>query len=226
MVRHLFLGFVLLLAPRSAIATSTLTLSNDRLEISIDLSVKSGHCTIHDLKTDETYAAPDFGVIRVWDNTEDRMRVLVLSPETTTSTCHIVIEQKSPLLAVMHVDTGPGSTSAMGTASFGVAFDIELKLQGDTFEYAIPIKTLREQQLPEGYPQRWRLMNVELFPMLGATPAGSPGYLLIPSWSGAVYYFDRNNARANPAFAKAGYGDLGAEAGLRSRWAFDSEAPG
>ncbi len=206
-------------------AAPALTLSNDRLELSIDFSLAAGHCRLRDRSTGETYEAADFGVIRAWDATEDRMRTLLISPDAATSTCRIDVERRNSTEAVVHVDTGSGSASAMGTMSFGIAFDVVLTLKDDAFEYAIPIDTLREQQAPPGVPQRWRLMNVELFPLLGATAAGSPGYLLIPSWCGAVYYFDRNHPRANPAYRRPGYGDLGTEAGLRTRWSFDPDAP-
>ncbi|MBI4579277.1 MAG: hypothetical protein HY718_06215 [Planctomycetes bacterium] len=211
--------------PAAGSAAPRLSLSNERLELTIGFALEGGGCRLHDRETDETYRAAEFGVVRVWDNTEDRMRTLLLAPEATTSTCRLDIERKGPAEAIVHVDTGPGSASPMGTMSFGVAFDVVLTLKDHALECAIRIAGLREQQAPPGVPQRWRLMNVELFPLLGATPAGSPGYLLIPSWSGAVYYFDRRHPRANPAYTKAGHGDLGTEAGLRSRWGFNPDAP-
>ena len=60
---------------------------------------------------------------------------------------------------------------------------------------------------------------------MGATPAGSAGYLVIPSWSGAVYYFDRNHPRANAQYAQPGYSDASTEAGLDARWNFRPDAP-
>jgi hypothetical protein len=214
-----------LVATVSANADPSVVLSNSRLRLDIDLALRGGHCELRDLQSGETYSAVDFGVIRAWDNTEDRMRTLIISPDATSSHCAVKIERKSDTQAVIHVDTGAGSPSAMGTLSFGIGFDVELTLQDNTFEYAIPIASLHEQQAPEGIPQRWRLMNIELFPHLGATPAGWPGYLLIPSWSGAVYYFDRRHPRANRQYEQAGYGDLGTEAGVRTRWAFRPDAP-
>ena len=105
----------------------------------------------------------------------------------------------------------------MGAMSFGIDFDVDLKLNDDTFEYAIPIGSLTEHPPGENIPPRWRLMSVELSPHLGATPAGSAGYLVIPTWSGALYYFDRGHPRANTAFARPGYGDLGTEDGVSAR---------
>ncbi len=214
-----------LLAPVLANAGPSLHLSNDRLQLRIDLALRGGRCELRDLRTGETYSAVDFGVIRAWDNTEDRMRTLIISPDAASSRCGVRVERQDDTRAVIHVDTGAGSPSAMGTLSFGIAFDVELKLEGNTFEYAIPIASLREQRAPDGIPQRWRLMNVELFPHLGAVPAGSPGYLLIPSWSGGVYYFDRNHPRANRQFEQAGFGDPGTPAGVNTRWNFRPDAP-
>lgn len=195
-------------------------LRNDNLELSINLAMKDGHCRLTDRKTGLVYAARDLGVIRAWDNTEDRMRTLLITPEAPNAACNVTIERKNDQRAVVHVDTGAGSASAMGRMSFGIAFDIELTLDGNRFEYAIPIASLQER-----LPIRWRLMNIELFPLLGATPAGSPGYLVIPTWSGGVYYFDRQNPRANRQFQEPGYGDLGTESGLDVRWNFRPDAP-
>lgn len=206
-------------------AAPRLSLSNDRLQLEIDLSLAGGRCELRDRLTGETWTAADFGVIRAWDSTEDRMRTLLISPQSETSRCDVRIDRLDDTRAVVHVDTGAGSASAMGQMSFGIAFDIELVLKDNTLEVAIPIASLREQQAPEGIPQRWRLMNIEMLPHLGATPAGLPGYLIIPSWSGAVYYFDRQHPRANRAFEEPGYGDLGTEAGVRARWNFRPDAP-
>ncbi len=206
-------------------AAPTLKLANDQLTLDVDLSLEGGHCRLTDLKSGEVYEAADFGVIRAWDSTEDRMRTLLISPEAPNARCDVRIDRKSDAHAVIHVDTGGGSASAMGTMSFGIAFDVELTLKDDAFEYAIPIASLVEHEHGPGLPRRWKLMNVELFPRLGATPAGSPGYLIIPSWSGAVHYFDRDHPRANPQYAQPGYGELGTEAGLAVRWGFRPDAP-
>ena len=216
---------VAILLPVTAHAAESLNIWNNRLDLSIDLALDGGHCRLTDKATGEVYEARDFGVIRAWDITEDRMRTLIISSDSKTSRCDIEIEVFNETRAILHVDTGPGSPSAMGQMSFGIAFDVELTLKGNTLEYAIPIASLREQAFTETVPQRWRLMNVELFPHLGATPAGRDGYLIIPSWSGALYYFDRNHPRANKQFTKPGYGDLGTEAGLSVRWNFRPEAP-
>jgi hypothetical protein len=217
---------LLFLATTAATAGETkLSLVNDRLEFSVDFSLAGGRCVLRDRRTGESYEAPDFGVICVWDYTEDRVRTVLMSPEAATSRCGVTVKRRGPTEATVRVDTGRGSPGAMGQLSFGVAFDIELKLTGNTLEYAIPIASLREEQPPAGIPQRWRLMSVELLPHLGATPAGAPGYLVIPSWSGAVYYFDRRHPRANRGFDGPGFADPGSEAGLRVRWGYRPDAP-
>lgn len=203
-----------------ALSANELTLSNDRLRLVIDLRPGTPRTEMRDRMTGEVYHAADFGVIRAWDSTEDRMRTRLIGPGNEPYACDVKIEKENDTHAVLHVSTGPGSPSAMGTLSFGVAFDIDLTLKGDTLEYAIPIASLKEK-----LPERFRLMNIELFPHLGATPAGSPGYLVIPSWSGALYYFHRGHARANAQFARPSYGYLGAEPGLRARWGFRPDAP-
>ncbi len=195
-------------------------LSNSQLSLEARLGLDDPRPVLTDRATGERYAAVAFGVIRVWDNTEDRCRVLLLSADSTAYACGLAVEARDAATAVVHVTTGPGSASAMGPQSFGIAFDIELSLRGDRFEFAVPIASLRED-----LPQRWRLMSVELFPHLGMTPAGSPGYILIPSWSGAVYYFDRAHPRANPEYTRPGYGDPTTEAGLGTRWNFRPDAP-
>ncbi len=214
------LGVLLAAMPASAAARTVAKLANERLSLEIDLAMEGGRVILKDLETGQAYEAADFGVIRVWDNTEDRMRALIISPDSKAFACNVTIEPQNDTRAIVHLATGGGSASAMGTQSFGVSFDVELTLKGNALEYAIPITSLKEN-----LPQRWRLMNVELFPHLGATPAGSLGYIVIPSWSGAAYYFDRNHPRANPQYTRAGHGDLTTEAGLRTRWAFRSDAP-
>lgn len=204
---------------------SQLRLSGPRLELSIDFGLEDGHCRIRDRKTEEVYEAADFGVLRVWDATEDRARVLLLSPDSKTSTCSLSIERKGETSATIHVDTGDGSSSPMQPLSFGIAFDIEIRIEENTLEYGIPIKSIREENPDDPIPPRWRLLDVELFPLLGATPAGKPGYLVLPSWSGALYYFNRRHPRANPALAKADSGDLGTEAGIRLRWGARPDSP-
>lgn len=215
----------LVCAAPAASSDRSVRLRNDDLELSIDLSLDDGHVTLRDLNSGEEFTAVDFGVIRAYDITEDRTRTLVISPDAETSRCTVSIEQPDDTRAIIHVDTGSGSPSAMGTLSFGIRFAIHLSLDGPSLEYAIPIDSLREMDLGDDIPQRWRLMNVELFPHLGQTPAGRPGYLIIPSWSGALYYFDRRHPRRNTAFDQPDYGDLGTEEGLRVRWAFDPDAP-
>ena len=214
-----------LLSASPLMAAPELRLANDHLELDIDLGMEDGHCWLKDLDSGQVYRAADFGVVRAWDSTEDRMRTLVISPEFEPYQCDVTIDRQSDTQAIIHVSTGKGSGSAMGRLGFGIEFDVELTLRGNTFEYAIPIDSLIEHKLGPGLPDRWRLMNVELFPLLGATPAGSPGSIIIPSWSGAVYYFDRNDPRANPQYRNPGYGDLGTEAGLNVRWNFRPDAP-
>lgn len=199
---------------------TTLTLSNQHLSLDIDLRLDGGHVGLKDLKTNQLYEAADFGIVRVYDSTEDRTRVLIISPDVEAFTCKVTIDRLTDTQAVIRLSTGAGSASAMGTQSFGISLDVELTLKDNALEYAIPIASLKEN-----LPQRWRLMNVEIFPHLGATPAGSPGYLLIPSWSGAVYYFDRNHPRANPQYTQRGHGDPTTESGLRTRWSFRPDAP-
>ncbi|HPD31340.1 MAG TPA: DUF5696 domain-containing protein [Phycisphaerae bacterium] len=199
---------------------TTLTLSNQHLSLDIDLRLDGGHVGLKDLKTNQLYEAADFGIVRVYDSTEDRTRVLIISPDVEAFTCKVTIDRLTDTQAVIRLSTGAGSASAMGTQSFGISLDVELTLKDNALEYAIPIASLKEN-----LPQRWRLMNVEIFPHLGATPAGSPGYLLIPSWSGAVYYFDRNHPRANPQYTQPGHGDPTTESGLRTRWSFRPDAP-
>ncbi len=224
--RMLFtLLFTLMLALPASAADHDIRLANDDLELDIDLSLEDGHVILRDKASGEEFTAVDFGVIRAYDVTEDRMRTLLISPESQTSRCGVTIEKKSDTHAVIKVDTGNGSPSAMGQMSFGVKFDVHLKLNGNAFEYSVPIASVEEMNLGDDLPQRWRLMNLELFPCLGQTPAGSPGYLVIPSWSGALYYFDRDHPRSNPGFLRSDYGDLGTEAGVNARWAHDPEAP-
>jgi hypothetical protein len=208
------------LAPSLVRAESSFNLANDRLSLDVDLRLEGGHVSLKDLKTGQVYEAADFGVIRVWDSTEDRMRTMIISPDFTAFTSKVTVERTSDTQAVVHLATGPGSASAMGQQSFGVSVDVTLTLKGNTLEYAVPIASLKEN-----LPPRWRLMNVEIFPHLGATPAGSPGYIVIPSWCGAVYYFDRAHPRANAQYAKAGHGDLTTDAGLKTRWSFRTDAP-
>jgi hypothetical protein len=217
---YIGLGMLLTLMPSVAAAETAVRLANERLSLDIDLALEAGHVVLKDLKTGQAYEAADFGVVRVWDNTEDRMRALIISPDFKAFTCKVSTDRVNDTKTVVHLATGGGSASAMGTQSFGVSFDIELTLKGNALEYAIPISSLKEN-----LPQRWRLMNVELFPHLGATPAGAPGYIVIPSWSGALYYFDRKHPRANPQYTRAGHGDLTTEAGLRTRWSFRPDAP-
>lgn len=225
-MNRIFLLYVFLIhCVASAAAGSQARLSSERLELDIGFTPEGGHFRLRDLQTGERYEAVDFGVVRAWDNTEDRMRTRLISPGKEPSLCQVTIETKSATEAVVHVDLGSGSASPMGGMSFGIAFDVVLTLKDDGLECTVPIASLREQQAEPPIPQRWRLMNMELFPMLGATPAGAPGYLLIPTWSGGVYYFDRKHPRANPDFARPGYGDLGMEAGLRVKWGFNPDAP-
>ncbi len=228
MVRRLWTAGVagllgLLTSP--AVADTRFSLTSGRLQLDIDLALDGPGCVLTDRRTGEVWQAPDFGVVRVWDATEDRMRSLIISPQWTASRCTVGIERLDDARAVIHVDTGEGSASAMGTMSFGVAFDVELRLADDALEIAVPIGSLREQQAGGDIPQRWRLMSIEPLPHLGATPAGSPGCLLIPSWSGAVYYFDRAHPRANRASERSDAGDPGSEAWLRRRWGFRADAP-
>lgn len=204
----------------AVLAESAFVLSNERLVLDVNLALDDGYVSLKDLKTGQVYRAADFGVIRVWDCTEDRMRTLIISPDFKAFICKVGAERLSDTRAVIHLNTGSGSASAMGDQSFGVSLDVELTLKDNRLEYAIPIASLKEN-----LPQRWRLMSVEIMPHLGATPAGSPGYLIIPSWSGAVYYFDRNNPRANLQYTRPGHGDLTTESGLRTRWSFRPEAP-
>lgn len=223
-VHHVTLVIGLWVCALSAAAATgdetILNLANERLALDIDLRLDGGHVHLKDLDTGQTYEAADFGVIRVWDCTEDRMRALIISPDFKTFACKVGIDRLNDTQAVVHLSTGAGSASAMGTQSFGISLDVELTLKDNTLEYAIPIAGFKEN-----LPQRWRLMNVELFPHLGATPAGSPGYIIIPSWSGAVYYFDRNHPRANPQYNQTGHGDMTTESGLRTRWSFRPDAP-
>lgn len=211
---------VLYLTSISAAAGPAFQLANDQVRLDVDLSLNGPGCRLTDLSSGEVYTAPDFGVVRAWDNTEDRMRTLLISPEFTPFACSVEVDRRSDTSAVIHVSTGGGSASAMGRQSFGIDFDVALTLRDNTVEIAIPIESLVEKQT-----LRWKLMNIELLPHLGATPAGSPGYLVIPSWSGAVYYFDRGHPRANREYAHPDYGDLGTEAGLQTRWSFRPDAP-
>lgn len=196
------------------------SISNDRLKLEVDLTLSNGHCRLTDKKTGEVYAARDFGVIRAYDVTEDRFRTALISPEFEPSLVQVSVAEKAADRVRLHVDTGEGSASAMGRMSFGVEFDIDLVLNGDHLEMSIPSGSLQEH-----LTSRWRLMSVELMPHLGMTPRGAAGYIIIPSWSGAVYYFDRDHSRANPAYAKPNYGDLGTPAGIESRWSFNPQAP-
>jgi len=213
------------LASSYAPAEPTLELNNNRLLLSVDLALQGDRCHLRDLWTGEYYPAVDFGVIRAWDNVEDRIRTLVISPDDQTFTCHVSIDKNSDTHAIIHVDTRPDISSGTERTSFGVAFDVELRIEKDMFEYAIPIASLHEQQDPQRAAQRWRLMSIELFPHLGATPSGFPGYLVIPSGSGAIYYFDRNHPRANTELEQTNHADLSTETGLIVRWNSRPDAP-
>jgi len=196
------------------------TLENDRLRLDVDMSIDRPVCRLTDKATGETYSAVDFGVLRVWDGTEDRMRTLLVSPDDQAFVCDVAVDQSGPESATVRVSTGVGSACAMGKQSFGVSFQVELTIDENKLEYAIPFESVEER-----LPQRFRLMNVEMMPQLGATPEGAPGYLIIPSWSGAVYYFDRGDRRANSDLYAAEAHDLSTEAGLRRRWAQRADAP-
>jgi len=135
---------VITFALPAAAADRLIQLSNDELELDIDLSLKDGHVRLRDRKSGEAFTAVDFGVIRAYDITEDRMRTLIISPDVQTSYCKIDIEKTSNSRAVVHIDTGSGSPSAMGTMSFGIKFDVHLALKGRSFEYTVPIASLEE----------------------------------------------------------------------------------
>jgi hypothetical protein len=64
---------VAVLAP-AAFGGTQVKLDNDRLVLQIDLRLSGGRTQLRDLATGQVYEAADFGVVRVWDSTEDRMR--------------------------------------------------------------------------------------------------------------------------------------------------------
>ena len=86
-VHHVTLVIGLVVCALSASAAvgdqPTLKLANERLSLDIDLRLDGGNVALKDLKTNQLYEAADFGVIRVYDSTEDRMRTLIISPSST-----------------------------------------------------------------------------------------------------------------------------------------------
>lgn len=168
----------------------TIFLEND--ELSLDLAIgPEPHVVLTDKQTGEVYRAPDLGFIRAWDRTEDRFFIeLFVTDEEKEKVMEV--ETQSSERAVIHAHFGgDGNISAMGGLRMGIHFDIVLEIRGNALEVSIP-----EEAFEERLTKRFKLFSVEIFPNLGATPAGSPGYLIVPCKCGGVYYFDRNAPRA------------------------------
>ena len=73
-----------------AAAETRLSLASRRLQLEIDLAMEGPGCVLTDRRTGQTWHAPDFGVVRVWDATEDRMRSLIISPQWTASRLSLI----------------------------------------------------------------------------------------------------------------------------------------
>lgn len=199
--------------------TTSLELRNDELLFRFDLSPQGEHCLV-DLRKNEVYSAPAFGVVRAWDRTEDRMRVEVLVPDAEKQKV-IEIERSSDTRAVLRISLGgEGAASAMGAIRLGVAFDVVLELCGASLQLTIPEASFRERRA-----DRYKVFSIELLPNLGATPRGACGYLVIPCQSGGLYYFDREHPKANRRYLDPAALSDDSEEGLRHRWAYNPDAP-
>lgn len=199
-----------------------LCLANGDVELDFRIA-DDGHYRLTDRKTGEVYEAPDLGLVKTWDQTEDRFRHTLLLPtkdEFWSEGNAIAVERISDTRAILHANLGgEGSASAMGGVRLGVHFDIEVTLDGHRVEFRIP-----EESFVEKRPERFRVFSIELLPSLGATPAGAPGYLFIPTRSGAVYYFDRDDPRAYKAYGAPGSVSSGTAEGVRLRWGHRPDA--
>ncbi len=200
---------------------SELALLLENSEIKLDFTLSGeGRCRITDRVSGEIWEAPDLGVIRAWDRTEDRMRVQVLVPDADKAIA-LEVKRQSTTSAIIHVNAGgSGNASAMGGIQLGVQFDIDIQLKGNAVEVAIPEESFKENRL-----DRYETFSIELLPNLGATPKGSPGYLFIPCWSGGVYYFDRKNPRVNPNLNNTKYVAPDTEEGIRLRHGLQADDP-
>lgn len=197
-----------------------ITLENEQLTLTLDPAERGVNVLVDRIAGDE-YAAPAFGVVRVYDSTEDRIWVQILAPKPGSETVVLYELVDSPTTATARVRLGgKGNASAMGDVMFGIEFDVRFVLSGNTVEITVPHASLGEH-----IPERFRLHSIEILPRLGATRAGVPGYLFIPSWSGGVYYFDRRHPRANPDFAVNGAIERNSEPGLQSLWGRQPDAP-
>jgi len=197
----------------------SLHLASDEIRLDFIMGM-DGAYRLTDLRTGEVYEASDLGVVRAWDRTEDRLRVELLIPEPEKRKA-IVVERLSDTCAVLHVDIGGrGSRSPEPPVMLGIQFDVQIELSANTVQITIP-----ERSLKENLPERYALFSIELLCNLGATPRGSRGYLLIPSWCGAVYYFDRSHPRASQALARPDAFGPDSEEGIRRRWGHPSDAP-
>jgi len=201
-----------------------LNLQNEDVELDFQFGPE-GVCRIKDRKTGEAYESPDLGVVKAWDQTEDRFRrvLLVLSPnpEDWQDPCNVIeIERESDTSAVIHVRLGgEGSASAMGGIRLGIQFDIAVELSGSHLDLTIPEESFKEHR-----PERFRVFSIELLPMLGATPKGSRGYLFMPTRSGAVYYFDREHPRAHREYGRPGQIAADYAEGLQLHWGYRSDS--
>lgn len=196
-----------------------LHLANEELALDLDPGVVGG-CRLTDRKTGEVYEAPDLGVVRIWDRTEDRMWIEILTPDPEKNKT-IGFETRSPEKALIRCSLGgEGNRSAMGAVMQGIRFDIEIELKGAAVEIAIPEESLAEQML-----DRFALFSIELLPNLGATPKGSPGFLIVPAKSGGVYYFDRRHPKAYNTPARRASMSSATDAGLAMRWGAREDDP-